>query len=53
LGRPDIGVVCGGVIPHADYGYLENLGVWAIFGPGSAIPAAAEKLLDLLEKRLS
>lgn len=52
-GRPDIGVVCGGVIPHTDYPFLENCGVWAIFGPGSPIPTAAERLLDLLEQRLS
>ncbi len=51
FGRPDIGVVCGGVIPHTDYHFLEEAGVWAIFGPGSAIPAAAQRLLDILEER--
>ena len=53
LGRPDIGIVCGGVIPHADYEFLTQAGAWAIFGPGTAIPAAATELLDILEKHLS
>ena len=49
-GRSDIMVVCGGVIPAQDYGVLENAGVAAIFGPGTNIPQAAEKLLSLLQK---
>jgi len=49
-GRGDILVVCGGVIPAQDYGVLEKAGVAAIFGPGTNIPKAAEKLLGLLEK---
>lgn len=53
LGRPDIGIVCGGVIPHADYPFLEQAGAWAIFGPGTAIPGAAAKLLDILDTHLS
>ncbi|MBK7973536.1 MAG: methylmalonyl-CoA mutase [Deltaproteobacteria bacterium] len=52
-GRDDIGVVAGGVIPAKDYAGLEKAGVVAIFGPGTAIPAAAEVLLDEVEKRLS
>ena len=47
-GRGDILVVCGGVIPAQDYEMLESAGVSAIFGPGTNIPKAAEKLLALL-----
>ncbi len=49
-GRGDILVVCGGVIPAQDYGVLEKAGVSAIFGPGTNIPIAAEKLIALLSK---
>lgn len=49
-GRGDILVVCGGVIPAQDYEMLTNAGVSAIFGPGTNIPRAAEKLLELLTK---
>ncbi len=48
-GRPDILVVCGGVIPAQDYAYLEKAGVAAIFGPGTNIPEAAEKVLGLIK----
>ncbi len=50
-GRPDILVVCGGVIPSQDYAFLEKAGVAAIFGPGTNIPEAAEKVLQLVEKK--
>ena len=49
-GRKDILVVCGGVIPAQDYEMLEKAGVAAIFGPGTNIPLAAEKVLGLLRK---
>ena len=49
-GRGDILVVCGGVIPAQDYETLEKAGVSAIFGPGTNIPLAAEKVLGLLKK---
>ena len=49
-GRGDILVVCGGVIPAQDYEMLEKAGVASIFGPGTNIPKAAEKLLELLTK---
>ncbi|MGF1531133.1 MAG: methylmalonyl-CoA mutase [Puniceicoccaceae bacterium] len=48
LGRPDILVACGGVIPAQDYAFLYEKGVVAIFGPGTPIPTSAEKVLDLL-----
>jgi len=48
-GRPDILVVCGGVIPAQDYAFLEKAGVAAIFGPGTNIPEAAEKVIGLIK----
>jgi methylmalonyl-CoA mutase len=48
LGRPDILVVAGGVIPLADYEMLYAAGVAAVFGPGTVIPEAAGRLLGLL-----
>ena len=52
LGREDILIVCGGVIPAQDYDYLRENGAAAIFGPGTVIPVAAEKLLRELNGRL-
>ena len=48
LGREDILVVVGGVIPKRDYDYLYENGVVGIFGPGSRIPDAAIEILELL-----
>jgi len=48
LGREDISVVAGGVIPAQDYDFLYENGAVAIFGPGTVIPVAAEKLLKQL-----
>ena len=48
LGREDIMVVCGGVIPAQDYDYLLANGASAIFGPGTVIPESARKILELL-----
>lgn len=44
-GRDDIIVICGGVIPEQDYGFLEDAGVTAIFGPGSNVLDAANVVL--------
>src|SRR5204862_3701039 len=44
----DILVVVGGVIPPQDYAALERDGVAAIFGPGTNVPAAARKVLELI-----
>ncbi|WP_224371779.1 methylmalonyl-CoA mutase [Hyalangium versicolor] len=49
LGRPDILVVVGGVIPPDDYPALRAAGASEIFGPGTVIAEAAESLLDRLE----
>jgi methylmalonyl-CoA mutase len=48
LGREDIMVIVGGVIPHQDYQFLYDAGVVAIFGPGSVISEAGVKILELL-----
>ena len=48
IGRDDIMVVIGGVIPKKDYDYLYNAGVTAIFGPGTVISDAAQEILKLL-----
>jgi len=52
LGRPDIMIVVGGVVPPQDYEALKSAGAAAIFGPGTVIPEAAEALLDALNRRL-
>ena len=46
----DILVICGGVIPQQDYEFLYKKGVKAIFGPGTNIPSAASKILDLIRQ---
>ncbi len=48
LGREDIMVIVGGVIPHQDYEFLYNQGVVAIFGPGTKISDAGIQMLELL-----
>jgi len=48
LGREDIMVIAGGVIPAQDYQYLYDAGVVAIFGPGTNVAAAGKKILEVL-----
>ncbi|XP_010171095.1 methylmalonyl-CoA mutase, mitochondrial-like, partial [Antrostomus carolinensis] len=52
LDRPDILVMCGGVIPPQDYDFLYEAGVTNVFGPGTRIPKAAVQVLDEIEKCL-
>ena len=52
LGRPDIMIVVGGVIPPQDFDELRAAGAAAIFPPGTVIAAAADDLLDQLADRL-
>jgi len=52
LGRPDILVFVGGVIPPEDFKTLEEMGVAAIFAPGTVIPDAAITVLDRLNEQL-
>ncbi|MDJ0668315.1 MAG: methylmalonyl-CoA mutase [Desulfobacterales bacterium] len=49
LGGSDVLVFAGGVIPPKDYGFLEENGVAAVFGPGTPIPESANKMLNALE----
>jgi methylmalonyl-CoA mutase len=51
LGREDIIVIVGGVIPHQDYDFLYENGASAIFGPGTKIPDAGKKLMQLINDR--
>ena len=50
-GAGDVLVVCGGVIPAQDYGFLREAGVAGIYGPGTNIPVAAAEILGLLRVR--
>jgi len=53
LGREDILVVAGGVIPPRDYEFLYDAGVMGIFGPGTIIAEAAAEILVVLKKQIS
>ena len=53
LGREDIMVTAGGVIPAQDYDFLYQAGVSAIFGPGTRIPVSAIKMLEILDPELA
>ena len=48
LGRDDIMVIAGGVIPAQDYQFLYDSGVVAIFGPGTSVAAAGRKIMEIL-----
>lgn len=48
LGREDIMVIVGGVIPPQDYQFLYDAGVVAVFGPGTVISEAGIKILEIL-----
>ncbi len=48
LGRPDILVIAGGVIPPQDYDYLFDAGVAGVFGPGTVISTAAAEILSIM-----
>ena len=52
LDRDDILVVVGGVIPPQDYEFLYQAGVAGVFGPGTVIPIAAQRVLDILSGSL-
>jgi methylmalonyl-CoA mutase len=53
LGREDIMAVIGGVIPAQDYQFLYDAGASAIFGPGTVVPVAAQKVIEELNLRLA
>ncbi len=48
VNRSDILVVVGGVIPPQDYEFLYNAGVAGIYGPGTVIPVAAQRIVEIL-----
>ena len=48
LGREDLLIVVGGVIPREDYDALYASGATAIFGPGTPVVQSAGEILDLL-----
>ena len=50
LGRQDILIVVGGVIPSQDYESLYDAGVAGIFGPGTVIPVAAQRIIQMLRE---
>jgi methylmalonyl-CoA mutase len=52
IGREDILVVVGGVIPPQDHEFLKNNGAAAVFGPGTFIPDAVREVLIQLNKRM-
>ncbi|MBP5612323.1 MAG: cobalamin-dependent protein, partial [Bacteroidales bacterium] len=52
LGREDIMVVAGGVIPVQDYQFLYDAGVVAIFGPGSSVAKSGRRMLEILLQTL-
>jgi len=48
LGREDIMIIAGGVIPAQDYDFLYKAGVVGIFGPGTSVSVAAKQILEVL-----
>ena len=52
LDRDDILVVVGGVIPPQDYDFLYQAGAVGVYGPGTVIPVAAQRILDILNGSL-
>jgi methylmalonyl-CoA mutase len=52
LGREDIGVIAGGVIPEQDFDFLYEAGCVGIFGPGTKIASAAQEILTLMIEAL-
>jgi methylmalonyl-CoA mutase len=53
LGRDDILIVVGGVIPPQDYDFLYKAGAVGVFGPGTVIPVSAQKILEALSGNLA
>src|SRR5690606_3207480 len=49
LGREDILVVVGGVIPAQDYAFLRETGATGVFGAGTAVPGAAQKVIEEID----
>ena len=47
----DIAVIVGGIVPPADYEFLRERGVAAVFGPGTAVPDAVREVLEVIRAR--
>ncbi|HPQ15509.1 MAG TPA: cobalamin-dependent protein, partial [Bryobacteraceae bacterium] len=52
LGRSDILVVVGGIVPPQDYAFLREAGVAGVYGPGTVIPECAREILEMLMARV-
>jgi methylmalonyl-CoA mutase len=50
-GGSDIKVIVGGIIPPADYDFLQKAGASAIFGPGTVVTASADQVLNILGQK--
>ena len=50
LGASDVVVTVGGIVPARDYPFLAAAGVKAVFGPGTQIPKAARRVLELIRE---
>lgn len=50
-GAGDVVVICGGVIPPADYEFLQKTGVSHVFGPGTRLPQAAQQIIASIPRR--
>ncbi len=50
-GRGDVLVIVGGIIPHSDISKLTDLGVAAVFTPGSSLPSIGQWLAGALDRR--
>jgi methylmalonyl-CoA mutase len=48
--REDIMIIVGGVVPKKDYDFLFDLGVAAVFGPGTNISLAAQEIIETMLK---
>ncbi|KAJ2761613.1 hypothetical protein IWQ57_006002, partial [Coemansia nantahalensis] len=53
LGATNILVIAGGVIPKQDYQFLNDHGCAAVYGPGTAIPDAAQDMIRKIDAALS
>ena len=51
--REDIMIIVGGVVPKKDYEFLFDLGVAAVFGPGTNISLAAQEIIQTMLKGMS
>lgn len=53
MGREDMMIIVGGVVPYKDHDFLLSSGVSIVFGPGTVIPVAAQEILEHLIKSLN